>query len=49
MILVLAALDVWALVSECVMLGAFVCSSDINGGTTKAPTSYRNDTEADIY
>ena len=26
----------------------FCYSSDINSGTTKAPASYRNDTEADI-
>ena len=27
----------------------FCYSSDINSGTSKAPASYRNDTEADIY
>ena len=48
MILVLAVLDVWALVSVHDVL-CFCYSSDINSGTTKAPASYRNDTEADIY
>ena len=48
MILVLAVLDVWALVSVHDVL-CFCYSFDINSGTTKAPASYRNDTEADIY